>query len=396
MKQKKKISPTLILVIMLISMTSGAICMNKVAPVLTNIMSDLQISSSARAGLLMSVFTLAGIFLSIPMGVLVTKFGTFKTGLGSLLAIIAGCILGAVATDYNMMLVSRVIEGIGLMFLGTIGPAAVAQSYSDRKRGVAMGILMCYMSFGQILALNIAPVFATISSWKNFWWMNAAVGMVALVLWVIFIKEFDNQTSDLGSVSENAEQNPSIWDVMKNGSVWLVCIEFVCYMIVHMGVFNYLPTYLTEVAGMSATYAGTLTSVASLIGIPVGILGGMLADKWGSIKKPLAIMMILFALLIFCTPIFSGSAFVLYIILYGVLAMAEAGLSFTAVTIVVRSEESGLASAFMNTAQWVGAFLSTMIFGALLDSFGWSMSFRIMAPIALIGGIAVLLNKKLN
>ena len=147
---------------------------------------------------------------------------------------------------------------------------------------------------------------------------------------------------------------------------------------------------------MSATYAGTLTSVASLIGIPVGILGGMLADKWGSIKKPLAIMMILFALLIFCTPIFSGSAFVLYIILYGVLAMAEAGLSFTAVTIVVRSEESGLASAFMNTAQWVGAFLSTMIFGALLDSFGWSMSFRIMAPIALIGGIAVLLNKKLN
>lgn len=32
--------------------------------------------------------------------------------------------------------------------------------------------------------------------------MNAAVGMVALVLWVIFIKEFDNQTSDLGSVSK--------------------------------------------------------------------------------------------------------------------------------------------------------------------------------------------------
>lgn len=88
-----------------------------------------------------------------------------------------------------MMLVSRVIEGIGLMFLGTIGPAAVAQSYSDRKRGVAMGILMCYMSFGQILALNIAPVFATISSWKNFWWMNAAVGIVALVLWVIFIRD---------------------------------------------------------------------------------------------------------------------------------------------------------------------------------------------------------------
>ena len=396
MNQKKKAAPTMVLVIMLISMTAGAVCMNKVAPVLTNIMEDLQISSSAKAGMLMSVFTLAGIFLSIPMGVLVTKFGTFKTGFCSLIAIIFGCILGAVAPNYSIMLVSRLIEGIGLMFLGTIGPAAVAQSYSDQKRGVAMGILMCYMSFGQILALNIAPVFATTRGWKSFWWLNAAVGVVALVLWLLFIRGFDEQTSETDDERKNTEQSASITAVIKNGSVWLVCIEFVCYMIVHMGVFNYLPTYLTEVVGMSATTAGSLTSMARLIGIPVGILGGMLADKVGSIKKPLAVMMILFAALIFCTPMFHASTFAVYIVLYGILAMAEAGLSFTAVTIVVKAEESGLASAFMNTAQWTGAFFATTIFGALLDSFGWEMTFRLMAPVALIGGIAILLNKKLK
>lgn len=220
--------------------------------------------------------------------------------------------------------------------------------------------------------------------------------MAALVLWLLFIRGFDEQTGDAENVSAQVEQAASIFDVMKNGSVWLVCIEFVCYMIVHMGVFNYLPTYLTEVAGLSATYAGTLTSMASLIGIPVGILGGMLADKCGSIKKPLAVMMALFAVLIFVTPMFSGAAFTLYIILYGILAMAEAGLSFTAVTLVVRPNEGGLASAFMNTAQWTGAFFATTIFGALLDAFGWNRSFQIMAPIALVGGIAILLNKRLK
>lgn len=62
----------------------------------------------------------------------------------------------------------------------------------------------------------------------------------------------------------------------------------------------------------------------------------MLADKVGSIKKPLAAMMILFVALIFCTPMFRADTFVAYIILYGVLAMAEAGLSFTAVAMVVK------------------------------------------------------------
>ena len=97
-------------------------------------------------------------------------------------------------------------------------------------------------------------------------------------------------------------------------------------MITHMGVFNYLPTYLTEVGGISATLAGTLTSVASLIGIPVGIVGGMIADKWGSRKKPLAITMILFAVLIGTIPMFNSSNFIILLVLYGIVAMAEAGL----------------------------------------------------------------------
>ena len=94
-KNTRKKSPWTILVVMLISMVAGAICMNKVAPVLSNIMADLNITSGSQAGLLMSIFTFSGIILSIPMGVLITKYGTFKTGLFSLVAIIVGSALGA-------------------------------------------------------------------------------------------------------------------------------------------------------------------------------------------------------------------------------------------------------------------------------------------------------------
>lgn len=393
-KNTGKKSPWTILVVMLVSMVAGAICMNKVAPVLSNIMADLKITSGSQAGLLMSIFTFSGIILSIPMGVLITKYGTFKTGLFSLSAIIVGSALGAVSSGYEIMLASRLIEGLGLMFLGTIGPAAVAAAFAGLNGGTAMGLLMCYMSFGQIIALNIAPIVAESSSWRNFWWISAVFGAVALVLWILIVR--DEKSESVSAENAVPEKHATLGEVLSNKSVWMICISFFTYMVVHMGVFNYLPTYFTEIGGISATKAGSLTSIASLIGIPIGILGGMLADKWGSIKKPLVATMILFAVVVGILPMFNSSSYIVYVILYGIVAMAEAGLSFTAVTTVVNANQGALASATLSTAQWVGAFLSTLVFGTLLDNFGWNMSFYIMVPIAAIGVITALLNKDLK
>lgn len=391
----KKQSPWMILIIMLISLVSGAICMNKVAPVLSDIVSDLSISSGTLSGLLMSIFTFTGILLSVPMGVLTTKYGTFKTGLFALVTIIVGSALGAVSSSYGILLASRLIEGIGLMFLGAIGPATVATAFAGSGSGTAMGLLMCYMSFGQIIALNVAPIISAGSSWRNFWWISAAFGAVALVLWVLFIRDPEQETG-AGAVVENAGAGATLSDVLKNSNVWLVCITFLLYMIVHFGVFNYLPTYFVEVGGISATAAGSITSIASLVGIPVGIVGGMIADKTGSIKIPLAITLVLLGVVIGAIPMFSSSSYVLLIVLYGLFSMAEAGLSFTAVTKVVQANQGAVASAALNTAQWLGAFLSTMVFGTLLDSFGWNMSFYIMVPLIVVAAVTTLMNKQLK
>ena len=157
-----------------------------------------------------------------------------------------------------------------------------------------------------------------------------------------------------------------------------------------------MPTYFVEVGGISATAAGSITSIASLVGIPVGIVGGMIADKTGSIKIPLAITLVLLGVVIGTIPMFNSSSYVLLIVLYGLFSMAEAGLSFTAVTKVVQANQGAVASAALNTAQWLGAFLSTMVFGTLLDSFGWNMSFYIMVPLIVIAAVTTLMNKQLK
>ena len=106
--------------------------------------------------------------------------------------------------------------------------------------------------------------------------------------------------------------------------------------------------------------------------------------------------MILLAVVIALIPLFKSANYLILLILYGIVSMSEAGLCFTAVTEVVRPVQVSTASAVLNTAQWIGAFLSTMIFGNLLDNFGWNISFYVMVPIALIGAISILSNKKLK
>lgn len=375
--------------VMLVSMTAGAICMNKMGPVLAEIMSDLGITN-AQSGLLVSVFVLSGIFLSIPMGLLTTKYGTFKTGLFSLLCIIVGSALGAISTGYGLMLFSRFLEGIGLMFLVCIGPATVGKTSTDQNRGTLMGIVMCFMSFGQIIALNIAPAMG----WRGFWWVSAAFGAVGLVLWVLFVRGIDDPQAVIST--EAASMTRILSTVLGNGSVWMISLTFLAFMLAHMGVFNYLPTYLIEVGGMSTTAAGSMTSLASLIGIPVGILGGTLADKWGSRKKPLALTMILFAILIATLPLFNSGTFIIALVVYGFVAMAEAGLCMTSISEVVASEQGSTATAVVNTAQWTGAFLGSALFGAILDTTSWNTGFYVMSGICVAGAVAILLAKKLK
>ncbi len=389
MEKAKSKSPVLVMIIMLVAMTAGATCMNKMSPVLTDICTDLNITTT-QSGLLLSIFVLSGIFLSIPMGVLTGKYGTFKTGLFSLICIVLGSAMGAVATGYGMMLVSRFLEGIGLMFLLCIGPPAVGKTATDANRGTLMGIVMCFMSFGQIIALNIAPAIG----WRTFWWFTAALGGAGLVLWVLFIRGIDDDDQEEAQAAPNTSAMLS--DVLKNGSVWMIALTFLAFMLAHMGAFNFLPTYLTEIGGLTAQKAGSLVSLASAIGIPVGILGGVLADKWGSRKKPLALTMILLGVLLFAMPMFSGSTYAVAMVFYGFFAMAEAGLCMTSISEVVPASQGSTATAVVNTGQWLGAFLGSTLFGAILDASNWNTSFRVMAVIAVLGAVATLCAKKLK
>ena len=79
-KNKKYSNSWLLLVIVLLAATAPAFSMFKVAPVMDSLMADLTINA-AQGGLISTSFSLVPILLSIPVGVIVSKYGNWKFGL---------------------------------------------------------------------------------------------------------------------------------------------------------------------------------------------------------------------------------------------------------------------------------------------------------------------------
>lgn len=392
----KKKSPMMILLIVLLSMTAGAVCFNKVSPILTILIDQLNLTGNSQGGILISIFVFSGIFLAIPSGMIISKFGIYRVGAVALASLSVGSLVGIVGANYPFMLASRVVEGIGLVLLSTIGPVVAVNIFSDEQSGSAMGILMTYLAIGEIVALNLAPRLATAFSWKTVWWGTAVFSVIMLMVWLVMLRGIDDICNQSESISLK-EYMESFKEILKNKSLWNTGIVILIYLVTQLGVISFWATYLHDVRGFDSAMAGTYVSVASLVGIPVAIIAGMICDKLGTKRYPFAILMIVSAFVYIAIPLFPSNCYIIMILLFGVVTMGIMGIGFSMLPFIIeKPEHIEMATAFLNMLQWVGIFLSSTLFGLAQDRFGWQTSFFLLAPLTAIGGLLALTNKKVK
>ena len=104
--------------------------------------------STGEVGLLITVFTLPGIFLAPVLGVLSDRHGRRKILTPALLLFgIAGG-LCAFARSFELLLVLRFFQGMGAGALGTLNVTVIGDIYSGRERSAAMGYNSSVLSIG--------------------------------------------------------------------------------------------------------------------------------------------------------------------------------------------------------------------------------------------------------
>jgi len=339
------------------------VCVSVLAPKLR---SELGFSAS-DIGLVFGAFGLSYALFQMPWGMIADRRGARN--------IIGGVILAwsmftglTAATRGLMAFVSiRFLFGVSE---GALAPAVASlfrRTVPVRSRPTAFGSFLAGGRIGGIIAPGFAAFLAIHYGWRSVFVLFAALGLFAAATWFrAFPRELVIQEPEGTPLSLPAPRfSLSLTALILVGSIYTMTWQFFV---------TWFPSYLIESRGFSFQKAGTYTGLPFLFGLLATFSGGPLS---GWMTKRLGMQ--LGRRLLVMTGLL-GSAFLLYMgsstlraVLGTVLIALAAGsgdlimstLWATAVDIGGRS--AGSVAGLMNSVASLGAFLSPVLVGKLLQ-----------------------------
>lgn len=178
--------------------------------------------------------------------------------------------------------------------------------------------------------------------------------------------------------------------------IWIITLVFCMFMVSLQGVMIFLPTFLAKVKGMEMGTATQLSGLIGLIGLFTLVLAGTLSDKLKSRKWLTVVLMIISGLVYASIPNFPASI-VIAIVLVGIFPNMVPPVIFTGASEVVDDPRTmGLAMGILTTGQFIGLFMSTLLFGMFVDTLGWTQAYYFAAAVSIFGGLLMIGVRKIS
>lgn len=360
----------------------------KVPPIMPVLMETFKLNLSS-AGMLMSVFAITGFVLALPAGMIMQKLGLKVTGLIAMGSIILGSILGAIAHSSEILLLSRVIEGIGMGLIAVVAPASIAMWFPLEKRGVPMGIWATWVPLGSVIMFLVAPAITSTYGWTTVWWFSAIFGAIAFVLVWLFLKPPSKNFQSHNNLKEPIKnQAIPLGQALMNRDIWLLGLLFGLFNLGTIAISTYYPTFLTDVRSYSMASASTTSSITMIMVLFSAPLAGWLSDKIGSRKKLFTWPFLIVAVMFLLPFTLEGIGIPAWLALMGMLAGMIPTATFSAAPEIMKKPElSGIGMAVVTLGQNLGMFVGPIIFAAIQETAGWSIAGYSMIPFLIIGFI---------
>ena len=373
--------------------------MFKPSTISVEIIQSLNIAGSSY-GWIMSVFSIMGLILAFPATGLVYRFGLKKSLAVSVIALFAGSLLGALSQSFEMLLVSRIIEGCGMGFIGVAGPTAISLWFPKSRQGIAVAVFQTWMPLGTLITMNIAPIMAASMGWKSVWWLACAYCVIAFVVLMALFKEPSKEVmaEAAGRHADEMEEGNKLAE-FKNPSLWILCIMFLVFALTTTGTTSsYWSLYLREAAGIDASVAAFAVSLCTVLGA-VGIpFGGWLSDKLGTRKWMIVAAWVV--VLVFLWFAFSTTNLTLIYVIAVANGFCQGWIPAMVQTsipeILKDPSQNAMGMGLMNVFRNGGNILGGMALGYFVDPFGWSLGSHILCipPVVVVVVLMLVITRK--
>jgi predicted MFS family arabinose efflux permease len=366
--------------------TALALVQNKVAPCILTLVEDFNIDM-ATAGLLSSVFALVGIVIAIPAAVILNRLGPKLSGIVALICAIIGTLLGVFTHNIVFLMVSRVIEGMGVGIIGVIGPSLVSMWFPQAKRGLPMSIWGSYQMAAQAAMFFLGGFLTMHFGWQGMWWFAGIVCVAALVLYTLFIKSPRPEESFANVESESV----SLAEGMRSPSVWFLAAATMLFCVASFGFVTWIAPCWSESFGWGIDAANTWVGYFSLIAVIMAVVVGILLNRIKNRKRFGMIALLLYGFIIVFGMYLTDPVWLLpFAIAYAAFdACVPCVIWVLTPQTVKRPELAGVALGVVSLGLNLGVLIGPPLIGASVDIFGWQLGSWPLLGACLLGTLCL-------
>ena len=238
---------------------------------LPEVAADFEVSE-ATAGWLISGYALAVVVGALLLTAAVTRFERKPVLAVLMLLFIAGNLVSAIAPDYSLMMIGRIIAALAHGAFFGIGAVVAASMVAPTKKAGAIAIMFTGLTAANVLGVPFGTMLGQAAGWRSTFWAITGIGIISLVGILTLVPKAGSGDVAPGGLRGELR-------AFRSGQVWLSILVTVLGYGGMFGAFTYIAFTLTEVTGFAAS---TVPWLLILFGVGLFIgntVGGKAADR---------------------------------------------------------------------------------------------------------------------
>ena len=334
-------------------------------------------------GFIVGSFSLIAVFLSIPLGGLVDRFGVKRLlVLGVCCNIVNAAILIRTNT-VSMLIIAQLIAGIAFLLYVVASQAFVSRLTDASQREKGFG----WLAFGASAGNSVGPILGGILvgrfDYPVAFWVVLALSSTGLML----LGLEDTKESIATKSSYNPVQDARQAGLLAMDPKVLMTLIFTFAIVFAANLrASFLPVLLRG-EGLTEFTVGVLISIFAIMSTGIRLIFGRLLDTFNR-KKILAMSMLAIIIAVGLLPsVVSVAGFVILISLFGLGFGMTQPISMVMIADLTNPDQSGLAMGLRFTAIMLAGLLSPIFLGLIIETIGLSPAFYVAALIVALAGI---------
>jgi len=270
-----------------------------VQPILPTLSADFAVSPTVAS--LTLAFSTGALAVCLPiMASLSEAVGRKHLMAFAMAASVALAFATAGSSDFPLLLVWRLLQGVALAGLPAVAMAYVAEEFSPQSTGAFMGFYVSSSTIGGLSGRILTGTVTDAASWRVAILLLAAMGAAATLWFIVALPR-----------ERHFQRQPAAFDTLFRGSYahlrepGLLCLFLTAFLLMgsFFTLYDYLPYLLVAAPYRLSQAAIGWLFLLNLTGTASSLLMGRLADRWGRRPVlPLCILIMMAGMLLTLVP----------------------------------------------------------------------------------------------